>query len=485
MKVKKLTRTLAEEIEVQAVASPANVEAIEDDKKNKELVDKTMKEVEKTADEFAKNEQPDSHDTVVSEVQKLQLDESLCEGSNAEDDKAERAPVDKSPCEVPLNENTIEDQHEWFMTDDRTSELLDKCFAYLREAFGDERFQEIAIDYFDMNQEELKFYCDLDGEGYFESLKESDTKYAEDESLNEAVEESTFSKLYTDLVAIPYVDRFIRTKFSPDEKEVDLSILLDDYVDVDAVYDVLDEYSDKIVVDEDEDAIHIHMEASDIDRDTDLPYDLFDEIMTQLTLGGRMIPGKAGGKGYVTDYGAGYDEATQVANAEGDKGIVLRIFPGHEGDKKGSLSTFEPAKAIADKYKDLGVYYTERDEIESVSPHRTTKVLTIWIPKGAKAAGRDERMIKPKKEDKVNEAVVKTKDEFGTMTYDIGEFEPWGEAGDTWEKICDADKIDELGSLIDELYNGKISDEKLNDLLIFEKDWLLETLGIKNTDEEE
>lgn len=648
-----------------------------------------------------------------------------------------------------LNENTIESGDEHFRTNDRTSELLDAVFSYMREIFGENKFTEMAIDHLDMNREELKFYCDIDGEGYFESLNEADEeeyphtflgsnthfrrknltnlneieitypsftvkynveagiqtkpgdpaelgferdelarleidrdeqdrvenlfkdavtktlsdkgyknvyigggalvgipnaihlmgdkvgesldeskleervepikiksdsgntwdlkptdyrkvkfpfscyaqikgsddeqyypvkikgyyangkvynndqiirlsqlyrngpdvwsgetlsssykgklnkfyrgregtpekisvypsqikdlqKYLEpvtreemvdwvkkywgedalaDESLTEAVKESTFSKLYGDLVQIPYVDRFVRTKFSKDEKQVDLTIILDDYIDMDAVYDVLDQYADKIVVDEDDEELHIHIDMSNEERNTDIPNDLFDEIMTQLTAGGRLIPGK--GKGYVSDYGAGYDEVAQIANADGDKGIVIRILPGHEADKKGHVSTFEPAKAIADKYKDLGVYTTERTEIEKTSPHRVTKVMTIWIPEGAKAAGRDERVVKKKEEESVEsckeekpieEARVKAQDDLGPYTYDLSAFEPWDGAIDTLEKIEDADKIDELHDLIDELYGGEIDEEKLNDLLQFEADWVLETLGIENDD---
>lgn len=295
----------------------------------------------------------------------------------------------------------------------------------------------------------------------------------EDERLTEAVEESTFSKLYRDLVQIPYVDRFVRTKFPKDEKQVDLTIILDDYIDVDAVYDVLDQYADKIIVDEDDEEIHIHIDMSDEERNTDIPNDLFDEIMTQLTAGGRLIPGK--GKGYVSDYGAGYDEVTQVANAEGDKGITLRILPGHEADRKGHQASFEPAKAIADKYKDLGVYYTERSEIEKISPHRVVKVLTIWIPEGAEAVGRDTRLAKAKKGDKldkVDEAVADKEFKIEDCTF-------FDEAADAFNKIEVAGKIGEFLDLVNDLYGGDLSESKLNDLLTYEKDWVFDALRIE------
>lgn len=531
----KKAMTLAEAIEtdVQAVAGPAVVSALESSKKNKEIADKAVEDAEKATDDLVKNGQPDSHRDVPSEIKaemkKLHLAESLEEADGGE----------------VLSENSIEDIKvdpevvDWKL-DTRSDKLLDGCFAYLRDLKGDSEFVDFAQEYLKMTPEELLFYCDIDVDDMDESLNEADdrddeypntflgsktrfrrknltnmsdleitypsftVKYVVEpgvqtkpgdpvelgferdelarlevvrseadrlekifketaektlaergyknvyiggsilvgvpnalhlmgnkvgESLNEAVKESTFTQLYRDLVAIPYVDRFIRTKFSPDESEVDVRILLDDYVDIDAVYDVLDNYKDRVTVSEDDEAIRIHTRADDALGDTSIPEDLFDEIMTQLTLGGRMIPGK--GKGYVTDYGAGYDELRQVSNVQGDKGIAIRVFPGHEEDRKGFEASFEPAKAIADKYKDLGVYYTERNEIESTSPHRTTKVLTIWIPEDAAAAGRDERLKRRKvKKEELDESDEKSKyvikhenGKYVSKDYNVGSFD--------------------------------------------------------------
>lgn len=64
-------------------------------------------------------------------------------------------------------------------------------------------------------------------------------------------------------------------------------------------------------------------------------------------------------------------------------------------------------------------------------------------------------------------------------------FEPWAGAVDTYNTIMEADKVDEFESLIDELYPNGIEEGKLNDILWFENDWVLEMLGLSEEDEEE
>lgn len=72
-----------------------------------------------------------------------------------------------------------------------------------------------------------------------------------------------------------------------------------------------------------------------------------------------------------------------------------------------------------------------------------------------------------------------------TKEISFSQFEPWSGAVDTYNRIVEADKEDELESLIDELYTDGLSDTELNDLLWFESDWLLESLGITEEDEDD
>ena len=60
----------------------------------------------------------------------------------------------------------------------------------------------------------------------------------------------------------------------------------------------------------------------------------------------------------------------------------------------------------------------------------------------------------------------------------------WAGAKDTKEAILEAGKGDEFDSLIEGLYPDGIEQTALNDLLWFESDWIFESLGIKEEEEE-
>ena len=64
-------------------------------------------------------------------------------------------------------------------------------------------------------------------------------------------------------------------------------------------------------------------------------------------------------------------------------------------------------------------------------------------------------------------------------------FEPWSGAIDTYHIIYNADKLDDLELLLEELYPDGIDETQLNDLLWFESDWLYESLGISEEEESE
>ena len=67
-----------------------------------------------------------------------------------------------------------------------------------------------------------------------------------------------------------------------------------------------------------------------------------------------------------------------------------------------------------------------------------------------------------------------------TMELSLENFHAWsGTAIDTKKKIIDAGREEEFDKLIDELYPEGISITALNDLLWFNSNWILETLGIE------
>lgn len=70
-----------------------------------------------------------------------------------------------------------------------------------------------------------------------------------------------------------------------------------------------------------------------------------------------------------------------------------------------------------------------------------------------------------------------------TKTMDINDFEPWSGAVDTYERIEREGKLDELESVLEELYPDGIGETELNDLLWFEDDYIYGLLGIRTESE--
>jgi hypothetical protein len=66
----------------------------------------------------------------------------------------------------------------------------------------------------------------------------------------------------------------------------------------------------------------------------------------------------------------------------------------------------------------------------------------------------------------------------------LDSFEAWSGAKNTKEAIINAGKSEEFDSLIEELYPDGLSETQLNDLLWFESDWIFESLGITEDEEE-
>ena len=67
----------------------------------------------------------------------------------------------------------------------------------------------------------------------------------------------------------------------------------------------------------------------------------------------------------------------------------------------------------------------------------------------------------------------------------IANFDAWSGAKDTLEQIIDNNKVREFDNLIDELYPEGLTDTQLNDILWHDSDWVLDSLGIEETDNEE
>lgn len=66
----------------------------------------------------------------------------------------------------------------------------------------------------------------------------------------------------------------------------------------------------------------------------------------------------------------------------------------------------------------------------------------------------------------------------------LANFDAWSGAKDTKQAIIEAGKEDEFDNLIEELYPDGLSETQLNDILWFESEWLFETLGMTEEEEE-
>lgn len=61
---------------------------------------------------------------------------------------------------------------------------------------------------------------------------------------------------------------------------------------------------------------------------------------------------------------------------------------------------------------------------------------------------------------------------------DFSEFEPWSGAKDTYNRICECDKENEMENYIEEIFPDGCTDTELNDLLWYDSDNIYEYLGI-------
>ena len=65
----------------------------------------------------------------------------------------------------------------------------------------------------------------------------------------------------------------------------------------------------------------------------------------------------------------------------------------------------------------------------------------------------------------------------------LDNFQAWEGAKQTLQKIREAGKVEDLEMLLDDIYPDGIDDVKLNDILWFDNDWILEQLGMKPEEE--
>ena len=67
----------------------------------------------------------------------------------------------------------------------------------------------------------------------------------------------------------------------------------------------------------------------------------------------------------------------------------------------------------------------------------------------------------------------------------LEDFKAWSGAVDTLDRVKEADKCDELESILDDMYPEGMSETELNDFLWFEPEQIYDWLSIEEEEEEE
>ena len=67
----------------------------------------------------------------------------------------------------------------------------------------------------------------------------------------------------------------------------------------------------------------------------------------------------------------------------------------------------------------------------------------------------------------------------------LSNFDAWGGATGTVDKILDANKENEFDDLINEIYPDGIDQTELNDLLWHDEDWILSSLRIEDEEDDD
>lgn len=67
----------------------------------------------------------------------------------------------------------------------------------------------------------------------------------------------------------------------------------------------------------------------------------------------------------------------------------------------------------------------------------------------------------------------------------LSRFQPWSGAVETFNRIEEEGKIDQLESILEDLYPDGMTDTEINDLLWFDEESVYEWLGIKDEDSED
>ena len=72
-----------------------------------------------------------------------------------------------------------------------------------------------------------------------------------------------------------------------------------------------------------------------------------------------------------------------------------------------------------------------------------------------------------------------------TSELNFSQFKPWSGAVETFNRVLEEGKEAEAEGLLESMYPDGLTETELNDLLWFESEWLLESLGIAEDEDED
>jgi hypothetical protein len=150
---------------------------------------------------------------------------------------------------------------------------------------------------------------------------------------------------------------------------------------------------------------------------------------------------------------------------------------GDEDKAKGKVKKlYDFIMKLIDEEEDL-----EREYAEYVV--RLLELVSFTLKFEAKDSAEGKLKESKDKEEKKETKKHELKEETKVLS-SLNEFEPWSGAVSTWELIVEADKVDALDFMLEDLYPEGITSTELNDLLWFESDWVLDMLGIDESEVE-
>lgn len=146
------------------------------------------------------------------------------------------------------------------------------------------------------------------------------------------------------------------------------------------------------------------------------------------------------------------------------------------GRYQGAQIYVKNSKYVPEKYKEMIMKHLE----DIAKEFGLTKLKVSYQfsngETGYSIVESKNKLVKKSFEKKLNESVK--------IISDLSDYTPWSGAVATWDKIEKEGKVDELDFMLEDTYPEGLTMTELNDLLWFESDYVLDSLGI-NDDEEE